>query len=332
MSHDHLSVRPRRLRQTPWLRDLVSEITLAPKDFILPLFLRDKTDDALDHLGIRRYTVKEVYPVLEKAADLGIKAVMFFPVIANAYKDETASYAFSSENFFIENLHYIKQKKYPLTLLVDVALDPYTSHGHDGLLVKKTDGDFEIDNDETINLLVEMSFLYAKAGIDGVCPSDMMDGRVAFIRKKLDQEKLFHVCVMSYALKYASCLYRPFRSIVNAQPLQGLHDKKTYQMDFRNKIEGLREMHLDISEGADMLIVKPGLFYLDQVARLSQTQTVPLFVYQVSGEYAMIKAAAQQGLLDEKMAFLEAAYAFKRAGATGIIAYNALEMAKWIKE
>lgn len=328
------AIRHRRLRTTPWLRDLVAETHLAPSHFILPLFIceNENARTTQNGSGIKRYSIDETKNVLEKAANLGIKAVMLFPVIDPSLKDNQGSVALHDDNLIMRALRALSLENFPLSLCVDVALDPYTSHGHDGILKDThSKSGMIIDNDQTVDTLKTLSLHLAAAGADALCPSDMMDGRIGAIRSILEENHFDHMVLISYAAKYASCFYGPFRNLVGAQGLKGICDKKTYQMDVRNGKEALSEILFDRNEGADMIIVKPGLPYLDIIARASDIVHTPILAYHVSGEYAMIKTAAAQGLLDEKAAFLETAIAFKRAGAQSIISYAAMELAEWVK-
>ncbi len=323
--------RHRTLRSTPWIRDLISESSLSPKDFILPLFITNENEPvygASSTANITRHSFKSALSTLEQAIKLGIKAVFLFPVIPNDCKNNTGSHALE-ENLLVQFLNVAKEYKFPLSFCVDIALDPYTNHGHDGIIQSHGDT-FYVDNDATNETLAQMAVHFARAGADVLCPSDMMDGRIDEFKKAFSAANLHSKAVFSYAAKYASCLYGPFRQMVGAKKLQGLEDKKTYQMDPRNSNEALSEISHDEQEGADALIIKPGLAYLDILAKAHQKTTLPLLAYQVSGEYAMIKLAAKEGVFSEQDAFLETAYAFKRAGARSIITYAALELAQWV--
>lgn len=324
------SKRHRRMRTTENLRDLVAETSLQPKDLILPLFVTNdqSSSEVKGACGIARYSQHDIIKIIDKAVTRGIKSVMLFPVIDNDKKDINGSLAFDENGLIPQTLKKIKSEKFPITTCVDIALDPYTSNGHDGI-IRDTDNGPQIDNDKTLEALGQMSLVLATAGADAVCPSDMMDGRVAYIRHILEQNWFDSTLIISYAAKFASCFYGPFRQVVGAQPLTALKDKKTYQMDPRNGNEALSEILLDQQEGADVIIVKPGLPYLDIISNASSKVNSPIWAYHVSGEYAMIKAAAAQGYIDEKDAFIETAIAFKRAGARGIITYAAIELAEW---
>jgi porphobilinogen synthase len=323
------TTRHRRLRQSPWIRNLVAETNLSSSDLILPIFIREDTSapSPLPYEPFYRYTLAELPKIVEKAVLLGIQAIMLFPVIDADKKDDNGTEALNKNSLLIRAIRLIRSRNYPIGIFVDVALDPYTSHGHDGIIVSD-----KVDNDATIKHLVELSLLLADAGADAVAPSDMMDGRVGEIRKALEQHNFNDCLIISYTAKYASGFYGPFRAAVGAQKLTGLNDKKTYQMDCRNVREALHEAALDCAEGADLLIVKPGLPYLDVISELSKQTYTPILAYQVSGEYMMVKTAAEAGYIDEKSAFIESAMSFKRAGARGIITYAACELASWINE
>jgi len=320
--------RMRRNRRTDWSRRLVRESHLTADDLIWPLFLIDgdglrQPIDALP--GVERLSVDESVRDAERAAKLGIPAIALFPYTNPARRDETGSEALNPENLVCSACRAIKQAVPDIGVIIDVALDPYTSHGHDGLLAGET-----IANDASVEQLVLQALIEAEAGADVIAPSDMMDGRVAAIRHALDAKGFTDVQIMSYAAKYASVFYGPFRDAVGtSKTLVG--DKRTYQMDPANGDEALREAELDIAEGADMIMVKPGLPYLDIVWRLKQAFAMPTFVYQVSGEYAMIRAAERNGWIDGERAMVESLTAFKRAGADGILTYFAPTVAELLK-
>jgi len=312
--------RMRRNRRTDWSRRLVRESHLAVDDLIWPLFLIDgdglrQPIDAMP--GVERLSVDESVRDAERAAKLGIPAIALFPYTNPARRDETGSEALNPENLVCSACRAIKQAVPDIGVIIDVALDPYTSHGHDGLLAGDT-----IVNDASVEQLVLQALIEAEAGADVIAPSDMMDGRVAAIRHALDAKGFTDVQIMSYAAKYASVFYGPFRDAVGTSKTL-LGDKRTYQMDPANGDEALREAELDIAEGADMIMVKPGLPYLDIVWRLKQAFAMPTFVYQVSGEYAMIRGAERNGWIDGERAMVESLTAFKRAGADGILTYFA---------
>jgi porphobilinogen synthase len=320
--------RMRRNRRADWSRRLVAENTLTTSDLIWPIFLvdGDKGEDVPSMPGVRRLTVYEAVETAKRAADLGIPVIALFPYTDPARRDAVGSEALNPQNLVNTATRAIKADVPNIGVLVDVALDPYTSHGHDGLLV----GD-EIANDATVEQLVLQSLIQAEAGADIIAPSDMMDGRVGAIRRALDGNGFDRVQIMAYAAKYASAFYGPFRDAVgSAKTLSG--DKRTYQMDPANGNEALREVELDIAEGADMVMVKPGMPYLDILWRVKETFGMPTFAYQVSGEYAMIRAAEKNGWLDGEKAMLESLTAFKRAGADGILTYFAPFVAEKLRK
>ena len=318
------AVRLRRLRAEPWIRDLVQETRLVPADLIWPLFLHEDEEarrPVASMPGVDRLSIEAAVEAAGTAERLGIRALALFPTVPQARKSEMAEEAYNPDNLICRAVRAIKRAYPAIGLIADVALDPYTPHGHDGIL-----RDGMILNDPTVDILVRQALVLAKAGTDIVAPSDMMDGRVGAIRAALDADGRPLVRIMSYAAKYASAFYGPFRDAVgSAAVLHG--DKKTYQMDPANAEEALRETALDIAEGADMVMVKPGMPYLDIVRRVKDAFGVPTFVYQVSGEYAMMKAAAQAGWLDNDRVLIEAAMGCKRAGADGILTYAAPEIA-----
>jgi porphobilinogen synthase len=323
-----LSVRPRRNRKADWTRRLVAETMLTVNDLIWPLFLVDgsKTRAAVPSMpGVERLSVDEAVREAERAAKLRIPCLALFPYTDPNLRDEDGTEALNPDNLVCRAIRAIKKAVPEVGILCDVALDPYTSHGHDGLL-----RDGVILNDETVAVLVRQATVEAEAGADIIAPSDMMDGRVGAIRTALDAANFTDVSIMAYAAKYASAFYGPFRDAVgSSKTLTG--DKRTYQMDPANTNEALREVELDIAEGADMVMVKPGMPYLDILQRVSETFGMPTFGYQVSGEYAMIMAAAQNGWLDGERAMMESLYAFKRAGAAGVLSYFAPQVAEKLK-
>ena len=333
-SHPHsadrmmLVQRPRRLRQADWSRRLVRENVLTVDDLIWPIFILDgeKTRQPVASMpGVERLSIDEAVKACAHAAALGIPAVALFPYTDPKLRNEEGSEAFNPENLICKAVRAIKAAVPQIGIITDVALDPYTSHGHDGLM----QGD-EIVNDATVRALVKQSLNQARAGADVIAPSDMMDGRIGAIRTALDEEGFDHVQIMAYAAKYASAFYGPFRDAVGSGGLlRG--DKRTYQMDPANSDEALREVALDLEEGADMVMVKPGMPYLDIARRVKETFAVPTFAYQVSGEYAMIMAAAQNGWLDGDKAMMESLLAFKRAGCNGILTYFAVKVAEKLK-
>ncbi|GBD49043.1 delta-aminolevulinic acid dehydratase [Methylopila sp. Yamaguchi] len=320
-----LAKRPRRNRRADWSRRLVRENVLTVDDLIWPIFLiegegRREAVSAMP--GVERLSVDQAVRAAERAARLGIPALALFPYTDPDLRDPTGSEALNPENLTCRALRAIKAEVPGLGLVTDVALDPYTSHGHDGLMA----GD-RILNDATVAVLVRQALTQAEAGADVIAPSDMMDGRIGAIRAGLDDAGRTDVQIMSYAAKYASAFYGPFRDAIGTQKAL-VGDKKTYQMDPANGDEAIREAELDVAEGADMLMVKPGMPYLDVVRRLKERFRMPTFAYQVSGEYSMIRAAAQNGWIDGEAAILESLLAFKRAGADGVLTYFAPEVAE----
>jgi porphobilinogen synthase len=323
-----LSHRPRRLRQTEWLRRMVRENELTASDLIWPIFVVDgkaARTPVPSMPGVDRLSIEEAVRDVERAAKLAIPCVAIFPYTDPGLRDEGGSEAVNPENLVCRAVRAIKQAVPDVGILCDVALDPFTSHGHDGLLQ-----DGVILNDETVEVLTRQALVQADAGCDIIAPSDMMDGRVGAIRMALDDAGHQNVAIMAYAAKYASAFYGPFRDAVGSSTtLTG--DKRTYQMDYGNSDEALREVALDLEEGADMVMVKPGLPYLDIVRRVKSEFGVPTFAYQVSGEYSMIAAAVQNGWLDGDKAMLESLFAFKRAGADGILTYFAPKAAEMLR-
>jgi porphobilinogen synthase len=319
-----LTVRPRRNRKSDWARRLVRENVLTTDDLIWPMFLVDGVRVRVpvpSMPGVERLSVDEAVREAVRASELKIPCIALFPYTDPALRDEHGAEALNADNLVCRAIRAIKREVPQLGVLCDVALDPYTSHGHDGLLRDGT-----ILNDETVEVLVRQALVEAEAGCDIIAPSDMMDGRVGAIRAGLDAAGLYDVSIMAYAAKYASAFYGPFRDAVgSATALTG--DKRTYQMDPGNSEEALREVELDISEGADMIMVKPGMPYLDVLRRVKDVFGMPTFAYQVSGEYAMITAAAQNGWLDGDKAMMESLIAFKRAGANGVLSYFAPRVA-----
>jgi porphobilinogen synthase len=323
-----LTVRPRRNRKAEWARRLVRENVLTADDLIWPLFVVDGHDTrtAIASMpGVDRVTVDQAVRDAERAVKLNIPCIALFPYTEPGLRDEHGSEALNAGNLVCQSVRAIKQEFPELGVLCDVALDPYTSHGHDGLIA-----DGKILNDETVAVLVRQALVQAEAGCDIIAPSDMMDGRVGAIREALDDAGFVDVQIMAYAAKYASAFYGPFRDAIgSAKTLTG--DKRTYQMDSANSDEALREVELDIAEGADMVMVKPGMPYLDILRRVKDTFAMPTFVYQVSGEYAMIAAASGHGWIDGDRAMMESLLGFKRAGADGILTYFAARAAEKLK-
>ena len=317
-------VRLRRNRRTAWLRDLTSETKLSPEDLILPIFViegENKKQEILTVPGVFRQSIDQVLLTAREAEKRGIKAIALFPAIDADLKSEHADEAYNLDNLICRTVRTLKNAGLSIGIICDVALDPYTIHGHDGILM---DGD--VDNDKTIEALSNQALVLAKAGVDIVAPSDMMDGRIMAIREELDSAGFINVNILAYAAKYNSSFYGPFRAAVGSD--QGKYlCKATYQMDVRNTKEAMREIEHDIEEGADMIMVKPGMTFLDIINEASQRFNAHILAYQVSGEYAMIKFAAQNGALDWEKAIIESLICFKRAGASAIFTYAALEVA-----
>lgn len=322
--------RLRRLRSSSWIRDMVQENRLSTKDLIWPVFVIDGNntrENIASMPDVQRYTIDILIEECRKAYDLGIPAIALFPITPREKKTDDGKEAWNPDNLICRAISALKSELPHLGLITDVALDPYTAHGHDGLL----DKDGNILNDETVSVLCEQALVQAKAGADIIAPSDMMDGRIASIRKALDTNGHNNKLIMSYAAKYASAYYGPFRDAVqSAGLLKG--DKKTYQMNPANSDEAIHEVTLDLQEGADMVMVKPGLPYLDIIHRVKTTFGVPTFAYHVSGEYAMMKAAAQYEWVDHDKILLETMMSFKRSGTDGILTYAARDVAKLLAE
>ena len=319
------TTRMRRIRRSPWLRDLVRENSVSVSDLIWPIFVisgQYKEEPISSMPGVSRLSVDVAVQKAAEAAELGIPMIALFPNTDSSLRDEAASEAFNADNIICRAVRAIKQAVPHIGIMCDVALDPYTSHGHDGVMK-----DGLIINDASVALLVEQAVSQARAGCDVIAPSDMMDGRIGAIRQGLDAAGFDEVAIMAYSAKYASGFYGPFREAVGSGTLLS-GDKKTYQMDPANTNEALREVALDIAEGADMVMVKPGMPYLDIVSRVKREFGVPTFAYQVSGEYAMLTAAIERGWLDREKVVIESLMAFKRAGADGILTYFALEVAQ----
>ena len=322
--------RPRRLRRDAATRALVREHRLGPQDLILPVFVLEgqgKTQDVASMPGVQRLSVDRLLPLAQACVELGVPVMALFPVIDPALKTPDGREATNPEGLVPRAVRELKTRFPSLAVLTDVALDPFTSHGQDGLL----DDSGYILNDETVAVLRQQALVQAQAGVDIVAPSDMMDGRIGAIRGALEGEGLIHTRIMAYSAKYASAFYGPFRDAVGSAGNLGKADKKVYQMDPGNTDEALREVALDIAEGADMVMVKPGMPYLDIVRRVKDEFRVPTFAYQVSGEYAMLKAAAANGWLDHDAVMMESLLAFKRAGADGVLTYFALEAARKLR-
>ena len=322
--------RPRRMRRDDWSRRLMQENSVSPSDLIYPVFLLEGSNQSqavASMPGVNRVSLDLLFSVAQECVALGIPVMALFPVIDSALKTPDGREAFNPNGLIPSAVKELKKRFPTLGIMTDVALDPYTSHGQDGVL----DAEGRILNDETTAILVQQAVAQAQAGVDIVAPSDMMDGRIGKIREALEQKNLIHTRIMAYSAKYASAFYGPFRDAVGSAKNLGKADKKTYQMDSANSDEAIHEVALDISEGADMVMVKPGMPYLDIVRRVKDTFEYPTYAYQVSGEYAMLKAAAQNGWLDHDAVMMESLLAFKRAGADGVLTYFALEAARLIK-
>ena len=322
--------RPRRMRRDDWSRRLIQENHLRIDDLIYPVFLlpgNNQTQAVTSMPGIERMSLDRLFHVAEECVALGIPVMALFPIIDASLKSNDGAEAFNPKGLIPSAVIELKKRFPTLGIMTDVALDPYTSHGQDGVL----DDQHRILNDETVAILIKQALCHAQAGVDIVAPSDMMDGRIGAIRTTLENQGLIHTRIMAYAAKYASSFYGPFRDAVGSATNLGKADKKTYQMDPANGDEAIREVGLDISEGADLVMVKPGMPYLDIVYRIKEAFGYPTYAYQVSGEYAMIKAAAQNGWLDHDAVMMESLLGFKRAGADGILTYFALEAARLLK-
>ncbi|MCA3241385.1 MAG: porphobilinogen synthase [Rubrivivax sp.] len=322
--------RPRRLRRDAAIRALVRESRLAPEDLIYPVFMLEgerQVQDVASMPGVQRRSVDGLFAVAEQCLELGVPVMALFPVIDSARKTPDGREALNPEGLVPTAVRELKKRFPELALLTDVALDPFTSHGQDGLL----DATGYILNDETVDVLRRQALVQAQAGVDIVAPSDMMDGRIGAIRAELESRGAIHTRIMAYSAKYASAFYGPFRDAVGSAKNLGKSDKKVYQMDPGNSDEALREVALDIAEGADMVMVKPGMPYLDIVRRVKDEFGMPTFAYQVSGEYSMLKAAAANGWLDHDAVMMESLLAFKRAGADGVLSYFALDAARLLR-
>ncbi len=323
--------RKRRMRRDDFSRRLMRENRLTPDDFIYPMFVLDgeqQREPVESMPGIERVSVDLLVETAARVDQLGIPAIALFPVVGDAAKSDSADEAWNPEGLVQRAVRALKEAHPDLGVITDVALDPYTSHGQDGLL----DEDGYVTNDDTVKVLVKQALSHAEAGVDVVAPSDMMDGRIGAIREALEAAGHVNTRILAYAAKYASSFYGPFRDAVGSAGNLGGGNKYTYQMDPANSNEALHEVMLDIDEGADMVMIKPGLPYLDIVRRISEELQFPTFVYQVSGEYAMLKAAGQNGWIDEKACVLEALLAIKRAGANGILTYFAMDAAGWLQQ
>ena len=324
------ATRMRRMRRDPFSRALMRENTVTASDLIYPVFILDgagQRQQVASMPGVERLSVDLLLPVAEECVRLGIPVMALFPVIDASLKTPDGIEAANPDGLVPRAVRALKDRFPELGILTDVALDPFTSHGQDGLI----DDNGYVVNDETIAMLIRQSLCQAEAGVDVVAPSDMMDGRIGAIRAALEAKNLIHTRIMAYSAKYASAFYGPFRDAVGSSGNLGKSDKNTYQMDPANSDEALREVALDLAEGADMVMVKPGMPYLDVVRRVKDEFKVPTFAYQVSGEYAMLKAAAQNGWLDHDKVMMEAMMSFKRAGADGVLTYFARDIARLLK-
>jgi len=330
-SGQYPAIRMRRMRRDAFSRAMMREHVVTASDLIYPVFIFDghqQREDIVSMPGVERVSVDVLLEVAEDCVALGIPVMALFPVINPALKTADGIEATNSKGLVPRAVRALKDRFPELGILTDVALDPYTSHGQDGLV----DHNGHILNDETCSMLARQALVQAEAGVDIVAPSDMMDGRIGIIRAALESNHFIHTRIMAYSAKYASAFYGPFREAVGSAGNLGKSDKSTYQMDPANSDEALREVALDIAEGADMVMVKPGMPYLDILHRVKETFKVPTFVYQVSGEYAMIKAAARNGWIDHDKAMMEAMIAFKRAGADGVLTYFARDIARLLKQ
>lgn len=323
--------RPRRMRKDDFSRRLMRENVLTVNDLIYPVFVLDgenRTENVASMPGVQRQSIDILLKTAKECVALGIPVMAIFPVVDAQFKSLDAAEAYREDGLVQRTVKALKAACPTLGIMTDIALDPYTTHGQDGII----DEHGYVLNDETIEVLVKQAISHAQAGADIVAPSDMMDGRIGQIREALESSRHIHTKIMAYSAKYASAFYGPFRDAVGSAGNLGGSNKYTYQMDPANSNEALHEVRLDIEEGADMVMVKPGMPYLDIVRRVKDEFGVPTFAYQVSGEYAMLKAAAQNGWLDEKSCVLESLLGFKRAGADGILTYFAMDVAKWLKQ
>ena len=323
------STRLRRLRKNLNLIELVSETNLTSKDLIQPIFIKENFEgkEEIESMpGIFRFGLNHVLSEIEEVINAGINAIAVFPVIESSKKDEKGSEALNKSNFIVQSINKIKKEFPELILIADVALDPYTDHGHDGILINN-----QVANDETVEVLIEQSILLAEAGADIIAPSDMMDGRIGLIRDSLEKQNLKDTILLSYAAKYNSKFYGPFRDAVNSASNLGNSSKSSYQMNISNKNEALHEVALDINEGADIVMVKPAMPYLDVIQSIKKEFKVPTFAYQVSGEFSMLKNAINHGWLDKEV-MLESLVSIKRAGADAILSYAAKEISKEINK
>ena len=326
-----LTHRPRRMRKHEFNRSLIRENSLSVTDLIYPLFIieGENKKEKIDSMpGIERLSIDQLLIEAQEIVDLKIQAIALFPVISNKKKTLEAEESYNPDGLIQRAVRALKRSFPELAVITDVALDPFTSHGLDGVI----DSQGYVLNDETVSVLIKQALSHAQAGADIVAPSDMMDGRIGAIRFALEEKGYIYTNILAYSAKYASSFYGPFRDAVGSSASLGKSDKKTFQMDPGNSDEAIREVELDISEGADMVMIKPGLPYLDIVSRVKQTFGVPTFAYHVSGEYAMLKAASQNNWIDERSTVLETLLCFKRAGADAVLTYYAKDAAKWLYE
>ena len=326
-----LTHRPRRLRKHSSIRSLVRETSFSVEDLIYPLFIIEgemRKEEVKSMPGIERLSIDQLMLEAKEIVDLKIPAIALFPVISADKKSEEAQESYNSDGLIQRAVRQLKRSFPDLLVITDVALDPFTSHGQDGLI----DKDGYVVNDETVEVLIKQAISHARAGADIIAPSDMMDGRIGAIRQALEENGFINTNILAYSAKYASSFYGPFRDAVGSSGSLGKADKKTYQMDPANSNEALHEVEMDIAEGADMVMIKPGLPYLDIVATVKQTFAVPTFAYHVSGEYSMLKAASANGWIEEKPVVLETLCCFKRAGADAVLTYYAKEVAQWISD
>ncbi len=329
MSNQFLAIRPRRMRKDEFSRRLMRENVLTTDDLIYPVFViegNNTVEEVGSMPGVKRQSIDKLLFTAEECSKLGVPALALFPVVPQAFKSLDAKEAFNPEGLVPRTIKAIKSRFPDLGIITDVALDPYTTHGQDGII----DDTGYVLNDETIEILVKQALCHARSGADIVAPSDMMDGRIGSIRDALEENGLIYTRILAYSAKYASAFYGPFRDAVGSSSNLGKGNKYNYQMDPANSDEALKEVALDIEEGADMVMIKPGMPYLDIVYRIKQEFGVPTYAYHVSGEYSMLKAAVLNGWLDEKSCVLEAMLGFKRAGADGILTYFALDIARWL--
>tara|TARA_B100001250_G_C19787536_1_gene784881 strand:+ start:982 stop:1980 length:999 start_codon:yes stop_codon:yes gene_type:complete len=331
MNKSYPNTRMRRNRSSKFIRNLIRETSFSVDDLIYPIFVlpgKNKVENIDSMPGKKRYSIDKLLPILEKLHNKGLNAVAIFPVIGKAKKSEDAVEAFNPKGLVQSAVKIIKTEYPNLGIITDIALDPYTLSGHDGLV----DNNGHVLNDQTVNVLKKQALSHAEAGADIVAPSDMMDGRVLAIRNILEQNKFHDTKILSYAAKYASNLYGPFRNAVDSSSNLNGSSKETYQMDFANSTEASLEINLDINEGADMVIIKPGLPYLDIVSKIKNKFSIPIFSYHVSGEYSMIKSAALNNYIDEKSSVLEVMHCFKRAGCNAVLTYYTPEIIKWLDQ